>query len=127
MKCVIEIDGRPIPLDWRGGTAIQYKYVFKTDPLADMMSLIGLVDPDTQEVSAEKLMAFDTEIIYRMFWTAARVADNTVNEDFYEFLDEFDRLPVVDIIQGGLLEMLITNMVSTKESKNFRAPAKTNK
>ena len=123
MKCTVEIDGKSIPLDWRGGTAIQYKYVFKRDPIADLMSLVGLVDLSSGEVNTEALLNFDTEIIYRIFWTAARTADNTVNEDFYEFLDEFDALPIVDILQGGMLEMLIGSMVSTKQSKNLTAPA----
>lgn len=123
MKCTIEIDGKSIPLEWRGGTAIQYKYVFKRDPIADLMSLIGLVDLTSGEVDTEALMGFDTEVIYRIFWTAARTADKEVNEDFYEFLDEFDSLPIVDILEGGMLEMLIASMVSTKQSKNLTAPA----
>lgn len=123
MKCTVEIDGKSIPLDWRGGTAIQYKYSFKRDPIADLMSLIGLVDLTSGEVDTEALMGFDTEVIYRIFWTAARTADKEVNEDFYEFLDEFDSLPIVDILEGGMLEMLIGSMVSTKQSKNLTAPA----
>ena len=123
MKCTVEIDGKSIPLDWRGGTAIQYKYAFKRDPIADLMSLIGLVDLTSGEVDTEALMGFDTEVIYRIFWTAARTADKEVNEDFYEFLDEFDSLPIVDILEGGMLEMLIASMVSTKQSKNLTAPA----
>ena len=126
MKCTIEIDGKSIPLEWRGGTAIQYKRVFKQDPIADLMAMIGLID-SKGEVDPAELLNFDTEIIHRIFWTAARVAANfdneLVNEDFYEFLDEFDALPIVDILEGGMLEMLIGSMISTKQSKNLTAPA----
>lgn len=130
MKCTVEVDGRSIPLEWRGGTAIQYKRAFKQDPLADLMALIDLVD-SKGEIETSALAGFDTEIIYRIFWTSARVAADfdheKINEDFYEFLDEFDALPVVDILQDGMMDMLIESMVSTKQAKNFRAPTKKKK
>lgn len=123
MKCTVNIDGKTIPLDWRGGTAIQYKYVFKRDPIADLMSLINLANLETGEMSADALGEFDSEIFYRIFWTAARTADKEVNEDFYEFLDEFDSIPIFDLLEQGIMEMLVTSMLSTKESKKFQAPA----
>lgn len=127
MKCTVNIDGKTIPLDWRGGTAIQYKYVFKRDPIADLMSLINLANLETGEMSADALGEFDSEIFYRIFWTAARTADKEVNEDFYEFLDEFDSIPIFDLLEQGIMEMLVTSMLSTKESKKFQAPATTPK
>lgn len=125
MKCTINIDGRSIPLDWRGGTAIQYKYAFKRDPIADIMSLMSIANLETGEINAEDLGGFDSEIIYRMFWTAARTADKSVNEDFFDFLDEFDSLPFVDILDQGMLEMIVASMISTKQIKNRQAPTVT--
>lgn len=123
MKCEVTIDGRVIPLDWRGGTAIQYKHVFKQDPIVDLMSLINMADTINGK-AIEDLSGFDSEIFYRIFWTSARTADNEVNEDFYDFLDEFDSIPIVDLLEQGMLEMLIGSMISTKQAKNFQAPTK---
>lgn len=127
MKCTVHIDDRAIPLEWRGGTAIQYKYVFKRDPIADLMALIDVVNLESGELTASDLGGFDSEIFYRIFWVAARTADKDVNEDFFDFLDEFDSIPIADLLEQGMFEMLVGSMISTKEPKNIKAPAMTAK
>ena len=123
MRCKITIGDRTIPLEWRGGTAIQYKMIFKRDPIADLMTLIDFASIQDGEPTPEALMGLDTEVVYRIFWTSARTADpEGVNEDFYEFLDEFDALPLYDLLESDMLDMLVSSMLSTKTPKNTKAP-----
>lgn len=116
MKKTITIGDRVLPLEWRGGTAILYKREFKEDPIQAVMKLMG----SDGELDIASL---DFEFLYRVLWLSARVADNTINEDFLEFLNEFDEIPMAAIALD-IAMLLLSSIQSTVESKNKQAPQK---
>lgn len=115
MKKTITINGRELPLEWRGGTAIFYKRVFKEDPIQKMMSFV-----DKGNIDLESL---DLEFLFNALWASAKVADSSIPDDVIEFLDSFDELPLGDIVEP-ITTLMTSSIQSTVEPKNQQAPRK---
>jgi hypothetical protein len=111
MQKTITIDGKKVQFESKGSTPLRYKKQFGSDFLVDIMKLSQLAKL-SKDPSYEELKALDTEVFYNIVWVLAKTANPEIKEPF-EWLDEFDEFPLMEIIPE--LQDMITSSLQSKK------------
>lgn len=126
MKRTIEIQGKKITLESNAFTTLLYKKQFNKDYFKELLLVAkvfkGRDSFSLEDLTAESLEAFDSELFYRLFWIFAFTADSTI-PDFLEFYREYAFLTLEDIIEN-VGELLKVSLVTKKKQIPVKKPAK---
>lgn len=122
MEKTITIDGKKVTFKATGGIGYRYKAQFGSEFLADVAKLEDFMNsaevkqkkskrPDGKIV-IEKVEEYDytklsLESMYNLLWTLAKTADESIPGP-QEWLDSFDKFPVMDIY-GQISDILTDN------------------
>lgn len=102
MEKTITIDDKKIRVKSTGGTARRYRNQFGKDLISDMMKLYPIyqlqekgIDFDSLDI--EVLQHLDFGIFENFLWAVAKTADDSI-ADPDSWFDEFDEMPIMDIL-----------------------------
>lgn len=114
MEKTINVCGKDVVFKSSGSLPLRYKMQFKKDFFADIINLEkSYSDNSKTEINFDE---FDSEIVYNICWTLAKIADNCIPSPL-EWLDTFDSFPLMDILPE-IQDLLISSITSTKQLKN---------
>lgn len=120
MEKIIEIDDQLIILKSHAGVPIRYKQFFQTDFFSDVLKLSKSVENMGSEyglddLSYEQIDNLELEIVYRLVWLFAKMADKSI-PPLAEWLEGFDDFPLEDIIPE-ITDMLTGLMKKKQKTK----------
>lgn len=119
----LNLNGREVPLQARGSFFRFYKRKFGTNPLNDIIKMVGgfevLKDKDNVNL-VEIVENLDTSIVENLTYAMACQGDKSFEEKYptvEEFLDEFEDFPIIDVLQqiAPLLHKTLSSNVEPKK------------
>lgn len=119
MEKTITIDGKQIRLKSTGGTARRYRNQFGNDFFGDFMKLHPVVELyekgiDTNNLDYETLQHLNFEVFENFLWALAKTADDSIADPDFWF-DEFDEMPIMDILPQ--IQDLMNKSLETSKKK----------
>jgi len=112
MEKILTIDGRQVKFKSTGAFLLRYKAQFGRDAIQDILKLQGAIDNKNR---IKNIDALNLEILYDLIWTLAKTANPSIPPPM-EWLDEFSKFPVMDIIPE-VTDMIYSCLSSTVQSK----------
>lgn len=118
MEKVIVIDEKEVKFKATSGTFRRYRSQFNRDLLTDMQRLEKTFRKNKNDKS-QQFSAQDLTMFENISWAMAKTADSCIpNADAW--LDQFEMFSIYQIFPE-ILDLLVANMKTLKESKNFIA------
>lgn len=114
MEKTIEFGGKNVTFKANMKTLLIYKAQTGREYLADAASLGNIVQTDENGKKTYNLEALNTELLCAVAWAMARSADKNTPE-MYDWLDEFDEFPVMEIL-SELMPMLTKSIQADRKN-----------
>lgn len=121
MEKILTIDGRRVPFKTNGIALLLYKQQTGRELIPDLFRLLGGVKPDDIAKNDLGLVNLDTQVLYDVCWTFAKLADPSI-PPVMEWAGGFERFPLVDVFKE-ILELVLDCISCSADVKKAQATA----